>query len=132
MPLVTLPAPAPYNEVTLNSDSLFAAVGDPADLEGSSDLLPDSAGGRSIFVTASIEVVGPQLGPDFVRFDAAAVRPGPFFVNRRAWVSLNPHPQVANVVQIHGKSRFVAVKGSMESVRKAFASLPPIASANKA
>jgi hypothetical protein len=119
MPLVTLPAPAPYNEVTLNSDNLFAAMGDPPNPRGSSDLVLDSAGGRSIFVTEDIEIVGPQLGADFVRFQAAAVHPITCFVNRRAWVSLNPHPQVANVVQIHGKSRFVSVQGSIESVRNA-------------
>ena len=71
-----------------------------------------------IFVTEDIEIVGPQLGADFVRFQAAAVHPITCFINRRAWVSLNPHPQVANVVQIHGKSRFVAVQGSMELVRE--------------
>jgi hypothetical protein len=121
MPVVTLPAPPPYDQVSLNPDTLFAAVADPANSGGSSDLLLDSAGGRSIFVTAAIDSVGRQLGPDFVRFQAAAVHPVSCFVNRHAWVSLNPHPQVANVVQIHGKSRYIAVQGSMADVQAALA-----------
>src|SRR5215475_815458 len=117
MSLVTLPTVPPYNHVSLNPDSIFAAIGDPADPSGSSDLLLDSSGGRSIFVTESVVAVGAQLGPAFVRFEAAAVHPVFCFVNRRGWVSLTPHPQVANVVQIHGKSRYIAVKGSMAAVQ---------------
>jgi hypothetical protein len=87
-------------------------VGDPSNPGGASDLLLDSAG-RSIFVTEAIDAVGARLGLDFVRFQVAAVHPSPCFVNRRGWVSVNPHPQVPNVTQIHGDSRYIAVQGTV-------------------
>lgn len=119
VPIVTLPSPPPFNEVSVNPDTLFAAIADPSNFEGSSELLLDSAGGRAIFVTERIDALGPKLGPDFVRFPAADVRPVNCYINRRAWVNFNRHPQIPNVIQIHGKNRLIPVKGTMEDVQKA-------------
>ena len=54
MPAVSFPTLPPYNHVVVNTDTVFAAIGEPQDPQRASDLLLDAAGGRSIFVTAPI------------------------------------------------------------------------------
>lgn len=109
----------PYNEVMVNPAEIIAVTPEPTTPENDSELLVD--GQRQILVLEAQDAAAQKLGPGFVRFDAASTSYTTVYVNKALVLHLLPHPQVANVVQIHGKVRRIPVKGTLEEVAQKFA-----------
>lgn len=117
MVIISVPVGPPYGTVPVNADAICAAVPHPVSPETSTDLLVDSAGGRSINVLAPVSQIGKLLGGDFVEFHVADQAGSTCFVSRTGWVSVVPHPQVMGVSQINfAHRRYLAVSGSVEQV----------------
>lgn len=107
----------PYGTIAVNADTICAAIPDPASPAKASNLLIDSAGGRSITALATIANVGNMLGGNFVQFIAADQAKSVCFVNRMLWISVAPHPQVARVSQISfANRRPLSVAGQVANV----------------
>ena len=117
MAIIHVPVGPPYGTISVNTQTVYAVVADPASPKNASDLLIDSAGARSIKALLEVGAVGAMLDREFASFVMAAVSESTCFVNRTAWVSITPHPQVKNVVQINFANHYVPVRGSIDEVR---------------
>ncbi|SCB28396.1 hypothetical protein GA0061099_1004150 [Bradyrhizobium yuanmingense] len=107
----------PYGTIAVNADTICAAIADPTSPDKLSNLLIDSAGGRSITALAAIANIGSMLGSNFVQFTAADQAKSVCFVNRMLWVSVAPHPQVTRVSQISfANRRPLSVAGQVANV----------------
>lgn len=115
----------PYDTIAVNADTICAAIPDPASPGKASNLLIDSAGGRSITALAKIADIGDMLGDNFVQFTAADQAKSICFVNRMLWVSVARHPQVAKVSQISfANRRPLSVAGQVANVLAALEGKP--------
>ena len=97
MATIKVPLGPPCGTVPVNTNAICAAIPDPALPDAATELLIDSAGGRSINALVAIGEIGRILGGDFAEFTAADPPNSTCFVNRTAWVSVVPHPQVKGV-----------------------------------
>lgn len=117
MTTINVPIGPPYGTIPINTNAICAAIPDPVSPAAASDLLIDSAGGRSINALVEIAELGGMLGNDFVEFSAADQARSTCFVNRKMWVSIVSHPQIAAVAQINfANRRPLAVTGSVGDV----------------
>lgn len=105
MTIIKVDIGPPYDTIAVNADTICAAIPDPAYPSKVSNLLIDSAGGRSITALAKIADIGNMLGDNFVQFTAADQAKSICFVNRWLWVSVAPHLQVAKVSQVSFANR---------------------------
>jgi len=114
---IKVPLGPPYGTVPVNTTAICAAIPDPSLPDAATELLVDSAGGRSINALVAIGEMGTRLGGDFAEFTAADPPKSTCFVNRTAWVSVVPHPQVDGVSQINfANRRYLAVVGDVDEV----------------
>jgi hypothetical protein len=133
MATINVPVGPPYGTIPVNTNAVCAVIPDPVSPSAASDLLIDSAGGRSISALVQIGDMGKMLGSDFVEFTAADQTRSTCFVNRIAWVSIVPHPQIAAVSQINfANRRPLAVAGSVKDVLARLERGPPARSARRA
>ena len=117
MATINVPVGPPYGTVPVNAKAICAAVPNWVLPDTASDLLIDSAGGRSINALVQIGKIGTMLGRAFVEFTAADQARSTCFVNRAAWVSVVPHPQIEGVSQINfANRRYLAVTGKVSDV----------------
>jgi hypothetical protein len=117
MTMISVPVGPPYGTIPVNTKLICAAVPDPVSPDTASNLLIDSAGGRSITALVKIREVGKMLGGDFAEFIQADQARSVCFVNRAAWVSVVPHPQVERVSQINfANRRYLPVTGTVDKV----------------
>ena len=114
MAFVSFRTIAPYNEVLVNPAKIVAISPEPSTPDGESELLAEA--NRQIHVLENIDSVAGKLGANFVRLEAASTTIAAVYVNKRLVLQLLPHPQVANVVQVHGRGRQIAVKGTLQEV----------------
>lgn len=118
MTIIEVDIGPPYDTIVVNADTICAVIPDPASPGKASNLLIDSAGGRSITALVKIANIGSMLGDNFVQFTAADQAKSICFVNRILWVSVAPHPQVARVSQINfANRRPLSVAGQVANVR---------------
>ena len=66
MTTINVPIGPPYGTIPINTNAICAAIPDPVSPAAASDLLIDSAGGRSINALVEIAELGGMLGNDFV------------------------------------------------------------------
>jgi hypothetical protein len=117
MTTISVPVGPPYGTIPVNTKLICAAVPDPVSPDTASHLLIDSAGGRSINALVKIREMGKMLGDEFAEFTAADQARSTCFVNRAAWVSVVPHPQVQTVSQINfANRRYLPVTGTVDKV----------------
>ncbi|MFG1380606.1 hypothetical protein [Xanthobacter versatilis] len=118
MPVIIVTSDPPYGRIHVNTDMIYAVVPDVT--KPGTRLLIDAAGGRGVSANEDIDAIAALAGPSaFVLFRQASLKPGPALVNKVGWVSISPHPQVANVSQINFKNQYIAVKGSVDAVAQA-------------
>lgn len=116
MPIIVVTSDPPYERIVVNTDLIYAVVGDSTKPSGAR-LLVDAAGGRGISANEDLDKIANLAGAGvFADFQHASLKPGPILVNRTGWVSVSPHPQVRNVSQINFKNQYVAVKGALDKV----------------
>ena len=119
MTTIRVPVGPPYGTIPVNTKLVCAAVPDPVSPDTASNLLIDSAGGRSITALVKICEIGKMLGSEFAKFTQADQARSICFVNRAAWVSVVPHPQVQGVSQIDFTNRrYLPVTGKVDDVIK--------------
>jgi hypothetical protein len=117
MTTISVPVGPPYGTIPVNTKLICAAVPDPVSPDTASNLLIDSAGGRSITALVKIRQVGKMLGNEFAEFTQADQARSVCFVNRTGWVSVVPHPQVEGVSQINfANRRYLPVTGMVDKV----------------
>lgn len=117
MTTIHVPIGLPSGPIPVNIDLICAAIPDPVSPDAASNLLIDSAGGRSINALLDIVKLGSMLNSDFVKFTAADQARSTCFVNRKMWISIVPHPQVDDVAQINfANRRPLAVRGTVKNV----------------
>jgi hypothetical protein len=133
MTTINVPIGPPYGTIPVNISVICAAIPDPASPAAASDLLIDSAGGRSINALVEIAEIGRMLGIDFVEFTAADQARSTCFVHQKTWVSIVPHPQIDAVSQINfANRRPLAVVGTVKDVLARLERGPAAKSAKRA
>ena len=109
--------PADGLAIAVNTNSVCAAIPDPVSPDKASDLLINSAGGRSNVALDAIARIGEILGDNFAEFTAADPAKSVCLVNRMLWVSVAAHPQIARVSQItFANRRPLSVAGQVSDV----------------
>ena len=133
MTTISVPVGPPYGTIPVNTKLICAAVPDPVSPDTASHLLIDSAGGRSINALVKIREIGKMLGNEFAEFTEADQARSICFVNRAAWVSVVPHPQVQAVSQINfANRRYLPVTGTVDDVIGRLESRSAVRSARRA
>jgi hypothetical protein len=114
--IIEVPIGAPFGTIPVNTDRLSAVRPHAPAPEHATDLLIQGAGPRSILGQVPFDSVTGQLGGEFVQFTMANEARNACRLNRRLWVSINPHPQVPNVSQVNYGDNSVNVEGGVASV----------------
>ncbi len=133
MTTIRVPVGPPYGTIPVNTKLVCAAVPDPVSPDTASNLLIDLAGGRSITALVKICEIGKMLGSEFAEFTQADQARSICFVNRAAWVSVVPHPQVQGVSLINfANRRYLPVTGTVDDVIARLESGSAVRSARRA
>lgn len=133
MTTIKVPIGPPYGTIPVNTNGICAAIPDPVSPAAASDLLINSAGGRSINALVEIAEIGRMLGSGFLEFAAADQARSTCFVNQMTWVSIVPHPQIDAVSQINfANRRPLAVVGSVKDILARLERGPTAKSAKRA
>ncbi|MBL8699862.1 MAG: hypothetical protein JNK67_15900 [Alphaproteobacteria bacterium] len=119
MAMVRMRAPAPFNEILVNSELVFCVHALPGAATPSSKLLTD--GNRAIEITEPVPVVIAKLGSSFRRLPSASHTE--IFVNRGLILNVVPNHDVPGTCFVHGLAQAsrLPVAATLSQVEQALA-----------
>jgi hypothetical protein len=101
-------------EIAVRREDVFALAPDSSTVDDDTEIWWD--GPREALALEPLAQVAQKLGPDFVAVPAASTTFQRYVVNRKLVTAIIPHPQVAGVCFLQGKSRRIAAKGSLDEL----------------